>query len=396
MTKTHVLIVGGGFAGVKAAQELSKSDHYEVTLISERNNFHYFPTLYHTATGGTIHESVIPLRTILEGKNVKLVQAKALSLDRKKKTLRTSDGNNHHYDVLLLALGSVPNYFGIKGIKDFAYSINTPEEAQRFKNHLHQQLTSARQPDLNYVVVGAGPTGIELSGALPHYLQEVMKAHGIRHRAVHVDLIEAAPKLLPRLPKAMSRAVARRLRKLGIKIYLNQTVQGETADALMVNDRPIQSHTVVWTAGSTIPPFFAENNFSFSPRHKVVVDEYLQAETDIYVLGDNAETTFSGMAQTALHDALFVSHNLIRKAEGKLMERYKPKTPIYVIPAGPGWAAVLWGKKQLYGRLGWLLRSLADLRAYADYEPWWKAGEQWLTEFETEEDCPTCAQNLVP
>jgi NADH dehydrogenase FAD-containing subunit len=143
----------------------------------------------------------------------------------------------------------------------------------------------------------------------------------------------------------MSRAVARRLRRLGVKIFLNQSVEGETADALMVNGKPIQSHTVVWTAGAAIHPFFLENKFILSPRRKVIVDGYLHAEEDIYVLGDNAETPFSGMAQTALHDAKSLSHNLIRKAEGRLMERYKPKVPIYVIPAGPGWAAVLWGKK---------------------------------------------------
>jgi NADH dehydrogenase len=393
MKKTHALIVGGGFAGVKAALELSENDHFAVTLISEHSHFHYYPTHYHTATGGAMAESSIPLTTIFEGKPVALVKAKVQRLNREQKTIRTDDGKEYGYDVLLLALGSVPNYFGIKGIQDFAYSISSPEEAQRFKDHLHEQLTSARQPDLNYVIVGAGPTGIELAGALPHYLKEVMRAHGITHRAIHVDLIEAAPKLLPRMPKAMSRAVARRLRKLGVKIYLGQTVEGETADALMVNEKPIQSHTVVWTAGATIHPFFVENNFNLSPRHKVIVDDYLQAEPDIYVLGDNAETKFSGMAQTALYDARFVGHNLIRWAQDKLMERYKPKEPIYVIPAGPGWSAVLWGKKQLYGRIGWLLRSLADLRAYADYEPWWKAGEQWVTEFETEEECPTCAEH---
>lgn len=395
MKKVHALILGGGFAGVKAALELSENQHFVVTLISDRAYFHYYPTLYHTATGGAAAESRIPLATILANKPVKLVKAEAKQLDRKHKKIHASNGNTYSYDVLLLGLGSVPNYFGIKGIQDFAYSINTPEGAKRFKNHLHEQLTAEHQPDLNYVVVGAGPTGIELSGALPGYLKEVMRAHGIRHRAIHVDLVEAAPKLLPRMPKMMSRAVARRLRRLGVKIYLAQSVEGETADALMINGKPVQSHTVVWTAGATINPFFADNAFILSPRRKVVVDDYLQAEADIYVLGDNAETTFSGMAQTALYDAKFVSKNLIRKTEGRLMERYKPKEPIYVIPAGPGWAAVLWGKTQLYGWVGWLLRSLADLRAYADYEPWWKAGEQWMTEFETEEDCPVCAEHRL-
>jgi NADH dehydrogenase len=160
MKKTRALIVGGGFAGVKTALELSGNDLFEVTLISERSNFHYYPTLYHTATGGTVAGSAIPLKDIFGNKPVKVVQAKAEHLDRKKKILHTSDGNGHHYEVLVLALGSVPNYFGIKGIEDFAYSINTPEQARRFKNHLHEQLTAAHEPDLNYVIVGAGPTAL--------------------------------------------------------------------------------------------------------------------------------------------------------------------------------------------------------------------------------------------
>jgi NADH dehydrogenase len=395
MDKTHALIVGGGFAGVKAALELSRNDHFDVTLISDKSYFCYYPTLYHTATGGTMAQSTIPLSVVLGGKRVKLIIDKATRIDRKKKTLKTADGTAHRYDVLLLGLGSVPNYFGIKGIEDYAYSVSSPEEARRLKNHLHQQLTADHQPDLNYVIVGAGPTGIELAGALPHYLKKAMEAHGIKHRAIHVDLVEAAPKLLPRLPKTMSKAVARRLHKLGIRLYLGQTVEGETADELTVNGNPIQSHTVVWTAGTTTNPFFNNNGFELSPRRKVIVDEYLQAEPDIFILGDNAETQFSGMAQTALYDAKVVAANLIRRGEGKLMQPYKPKEPIYVIPAGPDWAAVLWGKVQLFGLVGWILRNLADLRAYADYEVWWKAGEQWMTELESEEDCPICAEHRI-
>jgi NADH:quinone reductase (non-electrogenic) len=393
--KTRVLIVGGGFGGIKTALELSKGNRHDVTLLSDKPVFQFFPTLYHTATGGASAESSLPLSSILADKNIRFEQGVAKKLDRKKKTITTEDGKTYHFDALVIGLGSVPNYFGIQGIADYAYSIKTPEEAKRFKNHLHEQLTDLQQPDPNYVIVGGGPTGIELAGSLKGYIKAVAKAHGIRHKAVHVDLVEAAPKLVPRMPNAMSRAIARRLRRLGVRLYLGKTVGGETADSLMVDGKPIQSHTVVWTAGVTNHPFFHENTFSLNERGKVKVDEYLQAEPDIYVIGDNADTKFSGMAQTALYDGAFVGRNLSRQAKGLLMDRYKPKEPIYVIPVGPGWAAVLWGKQQFYGWIGWILRSLADLRGFKDYEPWWKAGEQWMTEFETEEDCPTCAKYTI-
>lgn len=387
---TRALIVGGGFAGVKTALLLSENKNFEVSLLSAEPNFRYYPTLYHTATGGTSAQSSIPLTSLFQDKAVTLINGTAEKLDRKKKTIATADGTVYQFDVLVLALGSVPNYFGIKGIKEFSFSISSPEQARRFKNHLHRQLEDSRRPDLNYVVVGGGPTGIELAGALPHYLKGIMKAHGIKRRAIHVDLVEAAPRLLPRMPGVMGRAIARRLRKLGVRLYLDQRVEGATADALTINDKPIQSHTIIWTAGTANHPFFAANDFKLNERGKVIVDDYQQAEQDIFVLGDNAATLYSGMAQTALHDAIWAAENLARAAEGKLIKPYEPKRPIYVIPAGEGWAAVLWGKVQIYGLAGWALRLAADLVAFKDYQPWWRAGRQWMTEFETEEDCPTC------
>jgi NADH dehydrogenase len=390
MAKTNILIVGGGFGGVKTALQLAKDDRFAVTLVSDQQDFRYYPSLYHTATGGTARNSTVPLSTLLPD-NVVYENARVTSLDRKAKTVTTEAGQVFHYDSLVLALGVVTNYFGIEGLAEYSYGIKSGAEVERFKAHLHKQLEDDQQPDLNYVIVGAGPTGIELSGALPAYLKEVMRRHGMKHKAIHVDLIEAAPRLLPRMPKDTSRMVKRQLRKLGVKLFLNQTVQGQTADSLTINGKPIRSHTVVWTAGVSNHPFFKENNFTINGRGKVMTDVYLQADDNIYVIGDNANTPYSGLAQTALYDGMFVAHNLQRTLDGKKMRSYFPKQPITVIPAGKNWAAVNYGKLHLYGRAGWLLREAADLIAFHDYEPWWKAGRQWLTEFETSDSCPVCA-----
>ena len=390
--KQRVLIVGGGFGGIKAALELAKERQVAVTLLSDRDHFRYYPSLYHTATGGLRAQSSIALNKILPDNNVEIVLGKAEKLDRDKQAITLKDGKKLHYDILILALGMVTNYFGIKGLDKYSYGIKSMEEVQRFKQHLHSQLEDEHQPDLHYVIVGAGPTGIELAGALPEYLHKLMRNHGIKHKAVHVDLIEAMPRLLPRSPKMTSHAVRKQLRKLGVKLYLNQAVQGETADALMINGKPFPSHTVVWTAGMANNPFFTVNNFKLNERHKVVVDEYLQAEPHIYVIGDNAGTQFSGLAQTALHDARFVADNLRLQFAGKQPKRYKTRQPVSIIPAGPQWAAVDWGKLHFYGRIGWWLREAADWVGFHDLEPWWKASEQWLTELGSEEDeCATCA-----
>lgn len=390
MKKQKVLIVGGGFGGIKAALELAEDERFKTTLISDRDTFRYYPTLYHTATGGLKRQSSIPLKELFAEKPVSLVAGTATTFDGKTKTVTLQDGRQYAYDVLILGLGVVTNYFGIPGMQEYSFSIKSIEEAMRFKDHVHAQLTNERNPDPHYVIVGAGPTGIELAGELPQYIREVMKKHAMRHRAVHVDLIEAAPRLLPRMPKDASRLITRRLRRLGVKIYTGQAVQGLAADSLTVSGKPIRSHTVIWTAGVTNHPFFKENGFQLNNRGKVMTDMYLQADDNVYVIGDNANTPYSGMAQTALYDGAYVAANLRRKADGKDPKDYAVKKPITVIPVGERWAAVVWGNLRIYGWLGWVLRQAADFIGFRDYQPWWKASKQWLTEFGEEESCKVC------
>jgi NADH:ubiquinone reductase (H+-translocating) len=387
-----VLIVGGGFAGVKAALELSDDENYSVSLLSDEPNLRYYPTLYHTATGGTYHNSSIPLTVIFENRDVNIFQGSAETLDRKAKTITTADGEVYEYDYLLLCLGVVTNYFGIPGLDEFAYGIKSQKNVADFKKHLHKQLVEEGKPDVNYIIVGAGPTGIELSGALPHYLKEIIKNHKLGdNRKAKIELIEAMPRLLPNLPKNTSNNVRKRLKKLDIKLMVNSKVEGETADALTVNGQPLSSHTVVWTAGVTNHPFFQNNHFVMMGRGKVAVDIYLQSEPNIFILGDNANTPFSGMAQTALHDAEFVTKNLKLKAMGRDFKSYKAKKPITVIPCGPNWAAVVMGRFHFFGLIGNMLREGAEFRGFKEFEPWFKATKQFLSEYAIEDDCEVCA-----
>lgn len=394
MSKQKIVVVGGGFSGIKAALELCEDERFRVTLISDRSDFQYYPTLYHTVTGGLTAQSVVPLQTIFADKPVDIVIDAAKSLDKRTKTITTASGKTFHFDSLILALGSVTNYFGIHGLQEYSYGMKSIEDITRLKQHIHNQLLADHKPDLHYVIIGGGPTGIELAGALPSYLHRIMKNHGISGRSVHVDLVEGSPRLLPRMPKSTSRAVKRRLRALGVTLHLGKAVQGMTAEELMVSGKPIRSHTVIWTAGVTNNPFFADNGFAFGPRGKVAVNVYLQADDAIYVLGDNANTPYSGMAQTAVTDAAYVATNLKRAADGKDLLPYKPQKPIYVVPCGHGWASVLWGKFEIFGTLGYALREIADAKAFAELEPLTSATRHWFTEFGHEEDCPTCKTAL--
>ncbi len=390
MAKHKVVIVGGGFGGIKAALILSEDTRFHVTIISTHMDMWVYGALYHTATGGSRRVSSVPMSSIFAGKKVHVLHDKAVNIDKAKNMITTKIGHTLSYDALVLGLGMRTNYFGIKGLEEYSFGIKSLEEAEELKAHIHEQITSEKRQDSNYVVVGGGPTGVELAGALPSYIRSVAERHGIRKQKVHVDLIEATPRLLPRMPKDVSMMVKRHLRKLGIKIYLKTAVQAQTADALMVNDKPIRSHTVIWTAGMSNNVFFSDNEFQLSKNGKVRVDQFLQAEPGIYVIGDNADTAYSGMAQTALYDGHYVAENLIRLADEKLPHPYVAKKPIYVMPAGPQWAAVLWGKVRVYGFPGWVLRRLADLVAYKDYEPWNMAISRFMAEDDREENCSIC------
>lgn len=392
--KQHIVIVGGGFGGVKTALELAKhADKFQITLISDRPDFWYFPTLYHTATGGTRGQSSIPLETLLHGKPIELVLNHVEQLDREKKQLVLHDKHLVPYDRLVLALGVVTNYFGIPGLEEFSYGIKSIPEAEELKKHLHQQIISEQKPDLHYVIVGGGATGIELAGSLGAYLRDIMKQHGVPKRKVHIDLVEGSPHLMPRMPKSVGKAIERQLRRLGVKLYLGKAVQGQTADALTVSGKPIRSHTVIWTAGQANSPFFSTNQFTLTPRHKAEVDEFLRASKDVFVIGDNADTMYSGMAQTAIYDAEFVAHNFVKEATGEPKLAYRPKKPIYITPAGKRWAAVEWGKTHIYGWLGWFLREAGDFVAFTDIEPLPEAAEQWAHVLQHQDLCPVCAHS---
>lgn len=392
--KHHIVIIGGGFGGVKAALELCRNKEFHITLVSDQPHFRYNPTLYHTATGGAFRQSFILLKDLFEGSSVELIQEELVDLDRDSKTVKFKNKKSIQYDKLVLALGSVTNYFGIPGMKEHAFGIKSLDEITEFKKHLHKQLESGDQPDLNYLIVGGGPTGIELAGMLPEYIHELADRHETRKKKVNVWLVEVAPRLLSRSHRSISRAVEKRLRKLGVKLIMGKAVKSADDDSIVVGEKDIPSKTIVWTAGTSNHPFFAKHNFKLDERGKVAVDNHMIAEKNIYVIGDNAATRFSGMAQTALYDAQYVAHDIEAKFHGNEGSPYKPKTPGYVIPVGRNWAAFEFGKLHFSGRLGWLMRQAGDWIGYTDIEPWWRALDSVLSEYDDEENCPTCTKKL--
>ena len=384
----RVIVAGSGFGGVKAALLLAKQPNTEVRLISDRDCFEYHAALYRTSTGRSQLEVSIQLTEIFAHSKAEIINDRVEVLDSSAKHISGQSGTKYHYDSLILALGSVTEYYGIKGLPDYSYGIKSDEEAMRLKNHLHHELTAGQHgAELNYVVVGGGPTGVELAGELIFYLHRIRQRHGIT-RHFNVQVVEAAPRLLPTLPEDISRKAEKRLKKLGIKIFTSTAVKAETASALKLPEGSIETHTVIWTAGVTNNPFFSANAklFTLGKGKRVEVDGQLLGAPHAYVIGDSAATAQSGWAQTAIYDAGFVAQIL----GGAKPKAYHPPKPVGAIPIGPKWCLVASDHRRLSGYPGWLVRRWLDLKLYSNVLPPMLALKTWASGTKHEETCPEC------
>lgn len=385
----NIVIVGGGFGGVKTALELAKQPKNHITLISDKTDFQYYPALYGAATGHNHLESWVPLEEIFAGKqNVKLTLDTILSIRPQAKEVTGQFGAVHTYDACVLAMGSVTTYFGIEGLDTYAYGIKSAEEIERLKRHLYEEIAERHAVDKHYVVVGGGPTGVELAAALGSYIERVCEYYGTRQPQIHIDLIEAAPRVLPKMNIHSSRAAQRRLEKLGVTVQTGRAVEKATADSILVGGKPIRSHTVIWTSGVANHPFYKDNTeyFTLAANGRVQVDEYMQAAPDVYVIGDNAATPYTGLAQTALHDALFVSANIARKEHGKSLKKYRAVKPPVVVPVGENWAIFEWHWLRINGWIASLLRRAADFIGYSDMLPLGQALGVWHASIVSSDD----------
>lgn len=377
--------------------QLAKSKQCRVTVIADRDTFRYYPALYATATGHSHEESIIPLEEMLAGHdNITFQQDTIEKLDKSRKRVQGASGEWYHYDSLILALGMVTNYFGIHGLKEFSFGIKSEEEVDKLKEHLHDGLTDSKKLDPNYVVIGAGATGVELAASLRSYIKHISYCHKLRQHNARVDLIEAVDRVLPKMSPRASKLVEKRLRELGIKLMLGQRVEGETANDLTVNGKHIPTHTVVWTSGVANNPFFTANAkvFNLAKNGKVKTDEFLQGAPCVYVIGDNAFTKHSGLAQTALHNADFVAKNIKRQIRHLKPKKYKARRPPVVIPVGKNWSLFEWGPLVFGGRLGSAMRRAADFIGYTDLLPTSKAWRLWRSASHLEEQCPVCREYL--
>ncbi|KKT35669.1 MAG: DoxD-like protein family protein [Parcubacteria group bacterium GW2011_GWA2_44_12] len=398
-----IIIAGGGFGGIRAALGLlaQKNLNAKITLVSDRPHFEYHPMLFRVVTGKSPLSVCIPLREIFRDKKIDAIQDSIIAVDVNQQTLVGSSGTIYDYDFLVLAFGSETVYFNIPGIKELSFGFKSINEALRLKRHLHEIFTAckeAKEKDkkisaAHILIIGAGPSGVELAGDIAMYSKKLAERHGIDPSLVTIDLIEAAPRVLPALSPAVSKRALQRLNTLGINIFLNRTLVKEEVEAVYLKDMEIKAKTVIWTAGVKPHHLYEHTHgIKINPKGRVHVDEFLQAHEahNVFVIGDAADTRYAGMAQTALHDGAFIAKHIARTIKSKPAIQYVSKKPAFAIPIGNRWAAVTLGRIHLYGILGWSIRCLADLRFFLSILPPSKAIAAFRSSKTLCESCPMC------
>jgi NADH dehydrogenase len=397
-SQRNVVIVGGGFAGLNAARAL-RSAPVNVTVV-DRRNYHLFqPLLYQVATGSlSAGEVAAPLRGILgRQRNTRVLLGQMVDLDPKRKRVLLADGASLEYDSLVIAIGSQTSYFGHDAWKEWAPGLKSIDEAVNVRHKILYAFEVAerisdpvqRQAWLTFVIVGAGPTGVELAGAIGEIARQTLR-HDFR--AIHPEeariiLLDGLPRVLMAFPEDLAQKAQRSLERLGVEIRTGTMVKDVDQNGLAVEgggraDR-IEAHTVIWAGGVTMPPVAktiaarTQAQTDKAGRIKVNTDLTIPGYSDIYVTGDLASLAgadgkpLPGVAQVAMQQGTYAAKTIGRTARGD--ERplppftYFDKGNMAVIGRGTA-VADLFGRLHLSGLPAWLIWALIHILYLVQFE----------------------------
>lgn len=380
-----VSIIGGGFAGIQTALNLAKStitSELEITLISDRDNFQYYPALHSfLSINGPLSYVQIPLTDIFENKRVTLVVDKVTSCDLATKTITLESGTTITSDYVVLALGSQSAFFNIQGLDTMAFPFQNVENATALRSHvqaLFEKHCSTEKPTpecvvgLHFVVVGAGPNGVDLAGELADYTKYLCKKHNLVESLITIDLIEGATGVLPMMPKNVQDKAAKRLHSLGVNILCNRQLMKQGSWTISLADMTLGAKTLIWTAGATGNELVTKiPDILLQKKNRITLNDHLEVEKypGCFVLGDIADTKFAGLAQTAIHDGAYVASAIEAKIEGSTIGAYVPKQVAYNIGVGHGWSITQVGNIVISGKISSILRKIIDLKYFVSILP---------------------------
>lgn len=409
MSRPHVVIVGGGFAGLNTALALRRA-RASVTLV-DRRNFHLFqPLLYQVATGGLSPADITsPLRAILQRqRNTRVIQAEVVDIDPQQRILELADGTLG-YDMLILATGARHHYFGREDWAELAPGLKTIEDATRIRSRILSAFEAAEREDsdearrrlMTFVIVGAGPTGVEMAGAIGELARHTLRKdfRSIEPQSARVVLVEGEKHVLPPYPASLSESARRELGRLGVEVLTGTRVEEVDERGVVLGQpgstRRIEAGTVLWAAGVQASPLgrclMRKTGTKCDAAGRVTVrpDCSLPGHPEIFVLGDLASFTHGteqplpALASVACQQGSYVGRLIRRRLEGKTGGpfRFVDKGSLAVI--GRAAAVADFGRLRLTGYPAWLVWLFVHIMLLVGFENRVLVFVQWAFSYVT-------------
>jgi NADH dehydrogenase len=349
----HVLIVGGGFGGLYAARQLGRDRRVTVTLVDRRNHHVFQPLLYQVATGAVAPGDIAqPLRSILrKNRNTTVLLGEAIGLDLERREVELSDGGPIAYDTLVVATGARHSYFGHEDWARYAAGLKSIDDATRVRRRIliafeaaeREHVPERRHEWMTFVVVGGGPTGVELAGALGEIAHDTLRRdfRSINPPDARIILVEAMDRVLPGYPAGRSASAQRQLEHLGVLVRTGTKVTGITEHEVSVEPTSggvterIPTRTVLWAAGVQASSFAhvvatatgAETDKA--GRIRVGPDLTVPGHPEIFVIGDAAvqpwkpDRPVPGVAQGGIQGGRYAARTIIARLDGRAIEPFR-------------------------------------------------------------------------
>ena len=369
----HVIIIGAGFGGLYAARSLAKK-RVRITIIDRKNHHVFQPLLYQVATAKLSPADIAsPIRSVFgKYKNVHVLLDEATRFDLTNKKVALKTGQELSYDYIVLATGATHAYFGHEEWASLAPGLKSLEDAVEIRRRVllafetaeREALIDGKRPMLNFVIVGGGPTGVELAGSIAEIAQKVMAKdfRGIDPTRARVVLLEAGQRILPAYPEDLSRSAERQLRNLGVDVLVGRAVTGLQPGKVLVGEEVMASNVTLWAAGVKASPL---GNILGAPidragRVKVSQDLSLPEHPEVFVVGDLADIKdkagkpVPGVAPAAIQQGKAAARNVWRSIQGKPREDfyYLDKGNLATIGRAAGIAE--FGRLHLSGVIAWI------------------------------------------
>ena len=370
--RPHVVIIGGGFGGLSAAKTLRKAD-VQVTLLDRRNHHVFQPLLYQVATATLSPGDIAaPIRWILRNaRNVRVLLGEAVRIDVSARRVELADGGALDYDYLIVSSGSSHAYFGHDQWEPFAPGLKTLEDAITIRRRIliafekaERETDPMRQRELlTFVIVGGGPTGVELAGTLAEIARQTLRDEfrSIDTSLARIVLVEAS-RLLATFPDSLQEAARRSLKRLGIEIKEGVAVTHIDAHGVMVGNERLDAGTIVWAAGVAASPLVKTLGAPLDRAGRVIVEPDLSipGHPEVFVVGDAAAflhqggKLLPGVAQTAMQGATQAAKNIVRRELGQptLPFVYRNLGNMAIVGRGSAIADLPWAR--FSGVIGWL------------------------------------------